>query len=148
MTTTDQSAAKVQISRTFRAPLRRVFEMWTDPAALQRWWGPDDVTTHELLLDARVGGRLLWSLSDSDGARVAVRGEVFDLVRNERLGFTWMPDGRDWPRESRVTVDLREGRGVEVRIIHDHLPDRRAHQRHEEGWTCALEKLERHLSGQ
>jgi len=147
MRTTDQPAAKVQISRTLRAPLQRVFAAWTEPAVLQTWWGPDDVTTHELILDPRVGGRLLWSLSDSDGTRVAVRGEVFDLVTRERLGFTWMPEGRDWPRPSRVIVDFREGRGVEVRITHDGLPDKRAHQRHTEGWTSALDKLERLLSG-
>ena len=147
MTIREEPAAKLQVSRTVRAPLARVFTAWIEPALLQQWWGPDDVTTHELTLDPNVGGQLLWTLGDTDGSRVTVRGEVFDVVRNERISFTWMPEGRDWPHESRVYVDLREHRGVEIRITHDGLPDKRAYLRHQEGWTAALGKLERVLVG-
>jgi uncharacterized protein YndB with AHSA1/START domain len=147
MRTKDQPAARLQITRILRAPLQRIYAAWTDPALLRQWWGPDDVTTHELIFDPKVGGQFFWSLSDSDGTPVVVRGEIFDLVLRERIGFTWLPEGRDWPHPSRVTVDLRELRGVEVRITHSGLPDTRAIHRHKEGWTAALANLERVIVG-
>jgi uncharacterized protein YndB with AHSA1/START domain len=32
---------RVEIVRTIDAPRARVFNAWTDPAELRRWWGPD-----------------------------------------------------------------------------------------------------------
>jgi uncharacterized protein YndB with AHSA1/START domain len=142
----DTAPTKLVVTRTLRAPVRRIFSAWTDPDTLHQWWGPDDVTTHELIIEPRVGGQLLWTLSDSDGDRVTVSGEVFNLVPREQLGFTWTPEGRDWPHASRVNMDLREGRGVEIRIIHEGLPDKRAIVRHQKGWEAALARLDQLVS--
>jgi uncharacterized protein YndB with AHSA1/START domain len=40
---------EVVFTRLFDAPRERVFEAWTDPRHLQRWWGPNDptITTEE-----------------------------------------------------------------------------------------------------
>jgi uncharacterized protein YndB with AHSA1/START domain len=49
---------EVTFDRTFDAPADKVWQAWTDPDQLKRWWGPDNVTIPECEIDLRVGGRL------------------------------------------------------------------------------------------
>ena len=48
----------LQISRTFNAPRELVFQAWTQPESLSRWWaaGPR-FTTPIAEVDLRVGGK-------------------------------------------------------------------------------------------
>jgi uncharacterized protein YndB with AHSA1/START domain len=47
------------IKRVFRAPSRLVFEAWTNPALVKRWWAPQtrDVEVVSCDADVRPGGR-------------------------------------------------------------------------------------------
>ena len=45
------------VRRTLAAPRERVFQAWTDPAALTQWWGPKGYTTPMAEVDLRPGGR-------------------------------------------------------------------------------------------
>ena len=49
---------EVTFEREYDAPIRRVWEAWTDPEQLKKWWGPNDVTIPECEVDLRVGGRI------------------------------------------------------------------------------------------
>src|SRR5215470_8301009 len=54
-----KSERELVVTRTFNAPARIVFEAWTKPELLKRWWAPKSFGV-ELLsceVDARVGGR-------------------------------------------------------------------------------------------
>lgn len=62
------------------APPERVFELFTDPAQLVRWW-PDAVW-----LDRRVGGRLELEFE----GRGEVSGEITRYDPPHGLGFTWV----------------------------------------------------------
>ena len=44
------------IERIFDAPRALVWEAWTDPEQVQRWWGPQGFTTPFCTIDLRVGG--------------------------------------------------------------------------------------------
>ena len=58
----------LQIERFIKAPRERVYAAWIDPAQLKQWFGPEDVETHELVADVRVGGKYYWNITSS-GAR-------------------------------------------------------------------------------
>jgi uncharacterized protein YndB with AHSA1/START domain len=45
------------ISRTFAAPVALVYRLWSEPAHMQRWWGPKDFICRALEMDFRPGGR-------------------------------------------------------------------------------------------
>lgn len=47
---------EVTLTRTYSAPLERVWKAWTDPTELKAWWGPDNVSIPECEVDLRVGG--------------------------------------------------------------------------------------------
>jgi uncharacterized protein YndB with AHSA1/START domain len=156
----------VRISRRYRAPVQRVFDAWTHISSLRTWWGGEGVTTHELIFEPRIHGEFHWVCSDAEGHLHTVNGEVRELVSREKIAFTWIAvegtphfdhddhherDGRHRHTHhldrSRVTVDFREGQGVEVRVLHTDLPDRETRDAMEQLWHEALERLERALVG-
>jgi uncharacterized protein YndB with AHSA1/START domain len=58
----------LRLERTFNAPAQAVFDAWTSPEVLRRWWpaGPDwDTPVAEV--DVRVGGKLRLVMRRPDG---------------------------------------------------------------------------------
>ena len=53
-----KSERELVITRTFNGPARIVFEAWTKPELLQRWWAPKSIgmTLLSCEMDVRVGG--------------------------------------------------------------------------------------------
>lgn len=46
-------------TRVFDAPLQRVWQAWTDPEQVRRWWGPNGFTCPLARMDCRVGATSL-----------------------------------------------------------------------------------------
>jgi uncharacterized protein YndB with AHSA1/START domain len=68
-------------------------------------------------------------------------GVYKNIDRPKRLVFTWFPPHTDG-HDTLVTVDfLARGAGTEIVITHEQLGDVAA-QKHNGGWTSALEKLD------
>jgi uncharacterized protein YndB with AHSA1/START domain len=167
MRATTNPDTTVRITRTFRVPIQRLFTAWTDMHLLKRWWGPAaGATTHELIFEPQIHGEFHWVYSDSESHLHTVNGEIRELVSREKIAFTWVAvpgtphfDHDDHHErhgrrrhthhldESRVNVDFREGQGVEVRILQTDLPDRETRDAMQEGWSVALDRLERVLAG-
>jgi uncharacterized protein YndB with AHSA1/START domain len=63
------SEREFTVTRTFDAPARLVYEAWTKPELLQRWWAPKSMGMALLSVEAdvRVGGtyRIVFDLGDS-----------------------------------------------------------------------------------
>jgi len=167
MRTKTNPETTVRINRLLRAPIQRVYAAWTDKALLTQWWGGDQATTHELILEPKIHGEFHWVYSDPDGHLHTVNGEVRELVQREKMMLTWIAvegtphfDHDDHHHrhgrqrhlgghhldESRVTIDFREGQGVEVRVLHTHLPDKATRDQMEQVWNAALERLQKLLT--
>ena len=63
MTTSTSTAGEsgsrgLVMTRTFNAPRQVVFQAWTDPERLKRWWGPKHFTNPVCELDLRPGGAI------------------------------------------------------------------------------------------
>ena len=140
---------KLEIKRIINAPRDRVYAAWTDPAQLKQWFGPENVQTRDLVADARVGGEFRWDLVDSEGEKMAMRGEFRELQPGKKVVFTWRwEDDEVWENHiSVVTVELsdRDG-GTELRLIHEQLPSEQSRDGHNGGWNSALDKLEKFFS--
>ena len=60
MTMSDRKAASPKqfvIDRTLKAPVEKVWKMWTTKEGLEKWWGPEGFSSKVSHLDVRVGGR-------------------------------------------------------------------------------------------
>jgi uncharacterized protein YndB with AHSA1/START domain len=131
------------LKRRLKAPPALVFRAWTDPAHIGRWFGPEGVETLSAEMDLRVGGKFRVVMLAPDGEEHDVSGVYREVVTNERLVFSWA--WRSTPeRESLVTVTLKpDGDATEMTLLHERFFDEEARDRHNWGWTGALNKLER-----
>jgi uncharacterized protein YndB with AHSA1/START domain len=130
------------IKRRLNATPAEVFEAWTDPTLLMQWFGPENVVTQEVSVDARVGGGFCVVMLEDTGERHEVSGTYYEVVANEKLVFSW-----SWittpERVSQVTVTFKpDGAGTILTLLHDQLFDEQAVKGHTHGWTGSLAKLE------
>lgn len=141
-----ETAPSLTMKRRLNATPAEVYQAWTQPELLARWFGPENVQAQHAEIDARVGGRYRIVMRGSDGELHQVGGEYLEVVENERLVFSWA-----WvstpERVSRVTVTLKPDGDVTIlTLLHEQFFDEAAAGRHEHGWTGSLLKLERMFS--
>ena len=90
---------QILVTREFDAPRRLVWEAWTTPELVKRWWHArrGEVTVAEI--DLRVGGRWRSVMIANDGTEVAFHGEYREIVPTERIVstevFEGLPEGMD-----------------------------------------------------
>lgn len=137
-------APSLTIKRRFNAPPAQVFAAWTDPQKMMRWMGPAGVLRCEAENDLRVGGRYHVKMVMADDEH-DVSGIYREIVPNEKISFTWA--WKSTPeRESLVTVTIKpEGTGSLMTLHHAQFFDENARDRHNEGWTGTMARLEAYL---
>jgi uncharacterized protein YndB with AHSA1/START domain len=134
------------MERTFDAPAQRVFDAWTSPEVLRRWWHAEhhwETTLAEV--DLRVGGAVRVVMRDTDkDVEYGGGGQYLEIDRPRRLVFTWYWDGND--TRQIIEVDFEEADGVTtVRFTHRDLWDEEAVRDHEDGWSKCFDNLDRAL---
>jgi uncharacterized protein YndB with AHSA1/START domain len=143
--TTQQPALRME--RRYDAPPEAVFDAWTNPEVLRRWWAAaPDWETPSAEVDLRPGGRYRLTMRDPAGAEHTVGGEYVEVRRPDRLTYTWAwepePGGPDMGPPSRVTVDfVADGPGTRVELTHSGLTSDQSRARHEHGWNECLDNL-------
>src|SRR5438445_12272016 len=75
------------IERVFDAPRERVFDAFTQPEHLQKWWGPKMVSVPISEFEARPGGKIFLAQRGPDGAMHYNAGVVREIERPSRLAF-------------------------------------------------------------
>jgi uncharacterized protein YndB with AHSA1/START domain len=142
MSTQTATKPSLAIKRRYNAAPAKVYAAWTDPEKIARWFGPEKVTAVRADADVRVGGQYHIKAISPDGEH-NVGGVYREVVPNEKLVFTWA--WKSTPeRESLVTVLLRpDGSGTLLTLTHEQFFDEEARDRHQHGWTGALDKLAR-----
>ena len=63
----DLAAKKIHVVREFNAPIEKVWKAWTDPALLEKWWGPKPWVAITKSMDFTVGGVWLYSMDGPEG---------------------------------------------------------------------------------
>jgi uncharacterized protein YndB with AHSA1/START domain len=84
---------QILITREFDAPRHLVFEAFTTPELVKRWWNAKrgEVTTCEI--DLRVDGKWRYVMVTPDGFEVGFHGEYREIVPNERIVSTEFFEG-------------------------------------------------------
>src|SRR5687768_14019398 len=92
-TVTIPTDEQILITREFDAPRHLVYQAWTTPELVKRWWNAKrgEVTVAEI--DLRVGGKWRYAMVTEDGFEVAFHGEYREIVRNERIVSTEAYEG-------------------------------------------------------
>ena len=88
---------QIKIVRVFDAPADLVFEAWTTPALVRRWWGTDEHPLTVCDIDLRVGGSWRYAMS-MNGAELGWHGTYRAIAAPHRLEssevFEGFPDGQ------------------------------------------------------
>ena len=147
MATAVATKPSLTIKRRFRAPPARVFAAWTEPAQIARWFGPGKIHIIEAVFEARAGGRFFVHGREPDsGEDHRVSGVVQEVTPNAKVVYTWAWQSTP-ERQSLVTVEFKpDGDGTVLTLTHEQFFDEGARDRHNMGWTAALEKLEAYLA--
>lgn len=83
----DMASKELVIERVFDAPRERVFDVFTQPEHLQKWWGPKMVGIPFAEFDARPGGKIFIAERSPDGAMRYIAGVVREIERPSRVIF-------------------------------------------------------------
>jgi uncharacterized protein YndB with AHSA1/START domain len=131
--------------RRIKARPSIVFDALTTPEGIASWWGPDSGPVLVAEIDPKVGGRFRVCFRMLDGSEHESSGEYLELVKPDRLSMSWRwAGGAEDPGESLLEIRLRAvAEGTELTLTHSRLHDEESRRSHEEGWTGALDKLER-----
>jgi uncharacterized protein YndB with AHSA1/START domain len=123
-----KSDRELVITRTFDAPARIVYEAWTKPELLMRWWVPKSfpITMLSCEMDARTGGRykMVFALKgDADAKTMEFFGRYVEVTPGARLVWTNEEGGGDG---AVTTVTFEEKDGKTLVVLRDLHPSKEA----------------------
>lgn len=140
--TSDVTGESLELRRIVAARPDRVFDAWTNPEMIPKWFKPGGVPLRHVDLDLRVGGRWHMTMGEPGGRQLAGSGVFREIDRPRRVVYTWNWDPDPVGRETVVSVEFHEHRaGTEIIIRHDGFPAARARDQHNGGWTACLDAL-------
>jgi uncharacterized protein YndB with AHSA1/START domain len=137
----------LRIERSFEASAEEVFDAWTSPEVMRRWFhcGADwDTPVAEV--DLRVGGAVRIVMRRPDGRQAGAHGEYTVIDRPHRLVMSWTFDEAP-ANQQLIELIFSEADGTTTVILTNRniaTDHRRASQ--DEGWRACLDQLERLLN--
>ena len=140
----------LELSHRYAAPREDVFDAWTNPEVLKRWWAAAPTwDTPVAEVDAREGGSYRLSMRTDAGEIHTVGGEFTEIRPPERLAYTWSweqgPEAAmAGSEQTLVIVDfIEDGAGTLVTLTHSGFASEEIRGMHIQGWEAVLANLER-----
>jgi len=120
-----KSERELVVTRTFDGPARLVFEAWTSPELLRRWWAPKSTGLSLLSCEAdvRVGGRYRFVFGLGASKTMAFFGRYLEVTPHSRL--VWTNEEGDGG-ESITTVTFEEKGGKTLLVLYELHPSKEA----------------------
>jgi len=101
---------ELYIERIYDAPVKVVWEAWTDPVQVAKWWGPRGFTITTHAKDLRPGGHWTYTMHGPDGTDWPNKTLYHEVVKHERLVYDHGGND-DRPPMFRVTVTFEAVKG-------------------------------------
>lgn len=78
---------KLTIDRKFNAPIARVWEAFTTPELLAKWWSPEGMTNYHASTDVRAGGEFRYCFESSEGVKYWGKGVYQSITEPTYLSY-------------------------------------------------------------
>ena len=120
-TVTTPTDEQILITREFHAPRHLVFEAWTTPELVKRWWHANRGEVTSVEIDLQVGGRWRYAMVTAAGMEVAFHGEYREVVPGELIVSTevyeGIPNGEESATLNTATFEDSNGRTLVTLLI-------------------------------
>lgn len=123
----DTSKQKLSLTKTFNAPKLMVFEAFSNPEALAKWWGPVEAPIDVMKLDFKVGGSFHYKMKGKQINYGIFKYKEIDKPNsitwinsfaNEKGEIIKPPfEGMDVPREILCKITLTEKDGITTLLL-------------------------------
>lgn len=154
----------VRIERKFQAPLKLVWEVWTNPLHLEKWWGPKGFSNPTVEFDFKVGGSYRIVMRSPEGIDYPVVGKFLEITPYESFVMSDLVDEHpeEWVKEVQKMAGVTGDRSIlnsKLRVLfeeednftqvilitefmNNQIRDGFAKSGMKEGWSQSFEKLE------
>jgi uncharacterized protein YndB with AHSA1/START domain len=144
---TEDTGYVLRIERTFAASAEEVFDAWTSPEVMRRWFHAfEDWDTPQAEVDLRVGGKVRVVMRRPDGRESGMGGEYRLIERPHRIVMAWTFD--DHPsNEQLIELTFSESEGsTTVLMINSRISTDERRDSQDMGWYGCLNELQRVLA--
>jgi uncharacterized protein YndB with AHSA1/START domain len=120
-----KSECELVITRTFNGPAHIVFEAWTKPELLKRWWTPKSfgISFISCEVDARTGGTYRFVFGHPDFEQPMVFfGRYVEVTPHSRIVWT----NEESTDGALTTVTFEENGGKTLLVLHELYPSKQA----------------------
>ena len=139
---------ELRITRVFDAPREKVFEAWTRPELVERWWGCAMTEAVSSTIDLRVGGKYKHRMTIRDVGVHDFDAVITELEIPARLAYAFTfenPMGGDSVEATVTVLFHEEGDRTRVELTHKGFPVSDFRPIVSEGWGAAFDKLAKRL---
>ena len=137
---------EIVTTREFDAPIALVFDVFTKPEHVSKWFAPFTCEVTECSIDLRVGGNYNIVFVTDDGTECSFRGTYSEVEPPTRTVATWLFEG--WPDADAVeSVDLYQTHEVTTLTMKLVFSDKagRDHMIKHDGQEDSFDKMEDYL---
>ena len=122
------SERELVVTRRFNGPAHILFEAWTKPELLKRWWTPKSrgVSLFECESDVRVGGAYRYAFGRDPRDPEVFSGRYMEVDRPTRLVLTQVYERLPNAGEAVVTVTFEETEGTTLLALRQLFPSKEA----------------------
>lgn len=146
MAASGKAAPDLLMTRVLDAPRERVFEAWSKPERLSRWFGPKGFTMPTCEMDFQTGGVFRFVLRGPDGKDYPFDGNYLEIVEPERIAFNGILHN-EAGHDVRTTVTFTDQEGKTRLTVHQKYAfESDATRGAPEGWRQTLDHLAEHLA--
>ncbi len=138
----------VVIEGVFQAAISRVYQAWTEPDEMIKWFGPSENSLLSVTCDLSVGGKFCLEHKTVDNFRSTIEGQYLEIEPNQKLVFSWSHmvtrlDGTKTTSPiSKVTVLFIEvGAATTIRLTHEDIVQSKGRSQVSLGWSATFARL-------
>jgi uncharacterized protein YndB with AHSA1/START domain len=104
---TKNKSNELKLTRIYDAPVKTVWDAWTDPKQVAKWWGPRGFTLTTHSKDLKAGGTWRYTMHGPDGTDYPNVTKYHEVEKHSRLVYDH-GGSDDRPPLFRVTVTFKE----------------------------------------
>ena len=136
-TTMSETNPALTIVRIFDAPKEQIWDAWSNPTQLMKWWGPAGFTSPSCTMDFRVGGKYHFCMRSPEGKDFWVTGTYEEIIPMEKLVYTdsfayaegnvvsgsyYGMEGMPLTFHAHVTFEDMDGK-TKMTLVHEGVPE-------------------------